>query len=181
MKNSLKILVLVALLSLSSCISLSARTMQMSKIDSLSMRVANMEHLMAEEQQKLELCKKELSICEISLHSIDEHVDRTNETISNQISSSSHIISTWGIIFSIISILLTAFGVVFGFYINRMWRKISDLQENAQRLMKDFDQKEPSKHEIETSLTKYAELHVTSKAFWRVKKLREQYVKEKGY
>ena len=44
--------------------------------------------------------------------------------------------------------------------------------------MKDFDQKEPSKHEIETSLTKYAELHVTSKAFWRVKKLREQYVKE---
>ena len=141
MKNSLKILVLVALLSLSSCISLSARTMQMSKIDSLSMRVANIEHLMAEEQQKLELCKKELSICEISLHSIDEHVDRTNETISNQISSSSHIISTWGIIFSIISILLTAFGVVFGFYINRMWRKISDLQENAQRLMKDFDQK----------------------------------------
>lgn len=43
---------------------------------------------------------------------------------------------------------------------------------------KAFDQKEPSKHEIETSLTAYANLHVTSKAFWRVKKLREEYVRE---
>lgn len=44
--------------------------------------------------------------------------------------------------------------------------------------MKAFDQKEPSKHEIETSLTAYAELHVTSKAFWKVKKLRAEYVSE---
>ncbi|QUA54660.1 DUF4236 domain-containing protein [Aristaeella lactis] len=43
---------------------------------------------------------------------------------------------------------------------------------------KAFDQKEPSRHEIETSLTTYASLHVTSKAFWRVKKLRAEYVAE---
>ena len=44
--------------------------------------------------------------------------------------------------------------------------------------MKAFDQKEPSRQEIETSLTAYAELHVTSKAFWKVKKLRAEYVSE---
>ena len=44
--------------------------------------------------------------------------------------------------------------------------------------MRSFDQKEPTKHEIETSLTAYAELHVTSKAFWRVKKLKEEYVRD---
>ena len=43
---------------------------------------------------------------------------------------------------------------------------------------KAFDQSEPSKHEIETNLTTYANLHVTSKAFWRVKKLRAEYVSE---
>ena len=44
--------------------------------------------------------------------------------------------------------------------------------------MKAFDQKEPSKQEIVKSLTAYAELHVTSKAFWKVKKLRENYISE---
>lgn len=44
--------------------------------------------------------------------------------------------------------------------------------------MKAFDQKEPSRQEIETSLKAYAELHVTSKAFWKVKKLRAEYVSE---
>ena len=44
--------------------------------------------------------------------------------------------------------------------------------------MKAFELEEPSKHKIEISLTSYAELHITSKAFWRVKKLREKYVRD---
>lgn len=44
--------------------------------------------------------------------------------------------------------------------------------------MKAFDQKEPSRQEIEASLSAYAELHVKSKAFWKVKKLRAEYVSE---
>lgn len=141
MKNSLKILVLVALLSLSSCISLSARTMQMSKIDSLSMRVANMEQLMAEEQKEIELCKKELSICEKSLHSIDEHVDRTNETISNQITASSHTIQVWGVIIAIVAVVITIFmsimGAVYAKRINRIRKNIQELTSNAKIQLKN--------------------------------------------
>lgn len=44
--------------------------------------------------------------------------------------------------------------------------------------MESFEQEEPSRHEIEQSLTSYANLHVTSKAFWRIKKLREEYVRD---
>lgn len=43
---------------------------------------------------------------------------------------------------------------------------------------REFTEKEPVREEIEKSLAKYAELHVTTKAFWRIKKLREEYVQE---
>ncbi len=43
---------------------------------------------------------------------------------------------------------------------------------------RSFDQAEPSKNEIMADLTAYAALHVTTKAFWRVKKLREEYVRD---
>ena len=44
--------------------------------------------------------------------------------------------------------------------------------------MKAFNQKEPLKDEVETRLIAYAGLHVKSKAFWKVKKLRAGYVSE---
>ena len=41
-----------------------------------------------------------------------------------------------------------------------------------------FSDKEPTRQEIEASLISYADTHVTTKAFWRVKKLRAQYVQD---
>lgn len=56
-------------------------------------------------------------------------------------------------------------------------RELAGIKQK-QYQMKSFDQKEPSKHEIEMSLTDYANIHVTSKAFWRVKRLRKEYVRD---
>lgn len=48
--------------------------------------------------------------------------------------------------------------------------------ETKQYRMRSFDQKEPLRSEIEKSLVDYAAANITSKAFWRIKKLREEYV-----
>lgn len=41
-----------------------------------------------------------------------------------------------------------------------------------------FDEQEPTKQQVEASLASYADVHITTKAFWRVNKLRSQYVQE---
>ena len=111
------------------------------KVDSLAKQMTNVESQMQVDRQEMAILQKEIEICEKSIKSIDEHVDRVNEGVSNQIASSSHIIQTWGIIFSILSVLLTGCGIAFGYYINRMWKKINNLQDNAQEVIDDLDSK----------------------------------------
>ena len=54
---------------------------------------------------------------------------------------------------------------------------LSDVEKKTY-LMESFAEKEPERAEVMADLTAEAELQVKSKAFWRVKKLREQYVRE---
>lgn len=100
---------------------LSAKT---SRIDSLSLQMQILEQQIGEKQQKITIIQKELGIYEKEMSAICEHVDRSNEEISNQIAASSHTIQAWGWIIAIMAF-------VFGFYINRMWKKISDATAKA--------------------------------------------------
>lgn len=104
------------------------------RIDSLNVRVDNIEREAA-------FMKKEQQIVDKSLHRIDEHTEKNYAAVSNQIASSSHIISAWGIAISVLSAFLTLFGIAFGYYINRMWKKINEMQQNATQLMSDWDRK----------------------------------------
>lgn len=96
------------------------------KLDSLSVRVANVENSITRERQEISILQKEVEVCEKSLRNIDEHVDRANEKVSNQITSSSHTIQAWGWI-------MTVLAFVFGYYINRMWKKVADATANAEK------------------------------------------------
>lgn len=105
---------------------LSAKT---SRVDSLSLRLCTLEQKVAERQFKTESIQKELSICEKKVSAISEHVDRVNKEVSSQIAASSHTIQVWGWIIAIMAF-------VFGFYINRMWKKISDATANAKEQLR---------------------------------------------
>lgn len=118
-------LALVGLLSITYTIGYA----KLNKVDSLSVRVTNIEKSVETEQQEIAVLQKEIEVCEKSLKSIDEHVDRANEKVSNQIATSSHTIQAWGWI-------MTVLAFVFGFYINRMWKKIADATENAKEQLR---------------------------------------------
>ncbi len=100
---------------------LSAKT---SKVDSLSVQMQILEQQTNKEQNQIAIIQKELGVCEKEMSAICEQVERTNEEISNQIAASSHTIQVWGWIIAIMAF-------VFGFYINRMWKKISDATAKA--------------------------------------------------
>ena len=118
--NLIKNLTAVILL-FATVMTLSAKT---SRIDSLSLQMQILEQQIGEKQQKITIIQKELGIYEKEMSAICEHVDRSNEEISNQIAASSHTIQAWGWIIAIMAF-------VFGFYINRMWKKISDATAKA--------------------------------------------------
>lgn len=118
--NLIKNLTTVILL-FATVMTLSAKT---SRIDSLSLQMQILEQQIGEKQQKITIIQKELGIYEKEMSAICEHVDRSNEEISNQIAASSHTIQAWGWIIAIMAF-------VFGFYINRMWKKISDATAKA--------------------------------------------------
>ena len=118
--NLIKNLTTVILL-FATVMTLSAKT---SRIDSLSLQMQILEQQIGEKQQKITIIQKELGIYEKEMSAICEHVDRSNEEISNQIAASSHTIQVWGWIIAIMAF-------VFGFYINRMWKKISDTTAKA--------------------------------------------------
>ena len=84
-KYKLRLAIGILLLSLTSVVCAKPK-----KVDSLSIRMANLEHQAAEDHQDMILLQKELSICDKELISVREHVDRSNERVSNQIAASSH-------------------------------------------------------------------------------------------
>lgn len=111
----------IVILLCATVMTLSAKT---SKIDSLTLQMQILEQQIGEEQQVIAIVQKELGVYEKEMSAICEHVDRANEEISNQIAASSHTIQVWGWIIAIMAF-------VFGFYINRMWKKISVATANA--------------------------------------------------
>lgn len=106
------------------------------RVDSLSVQMANVENLIEAEQQEISIIQKEVEVCEKSLRSIDEHVDRANEEVSNQIAASSHTIQAWGWIIAIIAIgatvLASIAGIWYARYINKMRNDITHLLSEAQ-------------------------------------------------
>ncbi len=56
-------------------------------------------------------------------------------------------------------------------------QSLSEIKLNSYQV-KSFILAEPTMEKVETDLVSHAALHVTSKAFWRVKKLREEYVRD---
>ena len=90
---------------------------RITKLDSLSIRVVDVETQLHVERQAISILQKEVEINEKSLRCIEEHVDRVNEEISNQIASSSHTIQVWGWIFTVLAILVSIAGILFAYYI----------------------------------------------------------------
>lgn len=118
------------------------------KVDSLSMRVTNIESQISAEQHDMLILQKEVEVCEKSLRCIDENVDRTNESISNQIAASSHTIQVWGwviaVIAIVVTILMSILGVRYARYINKLRKNIALLSSDAKRKhqqMKDLSDK----------------------------------------
>jgi len=114
-----------------------------SKVDSLSSRIVNVEGVVEMERREVSILKKEIEVCEMSLKSIDEHVDRANEEVSNQIAASAHTIQVWGIVIAVIaivvSIVLTIAGIVFTYYINKMRKNIIHLTSEAKKQLKQAE------------------------------------------
>ncbi len=129
--NLIKNLTAVILL-FATVMTLSAKT---SRIDSLSLQMQILEQQIGEKQQKITIIQKELGIYEKEMSAICEHVDRSNEEISNQIAASSHTIQVWGWILAILAIAVTVFtsvaGALFARYINKIRRDISHLTSEA--------------------------------------------------
>lgn len=92
MKIVIRRLTLLALLCLVNTFGFARIT----KLDSLSIRVVDVETQLHVERQAISILQKEVEINEKSLRCIEEHVDRVNEEISNQIASSRAILSKCG-------------------------------------------------------------------------------------
>ena len=127
MKGLLRKIAVVAVVCIATTM-LSAKT---SRVDSLSLQMQTLEQQVTDEQHEIKLLQKELSASEKEMNAVCEHVDRANEAVANQIAASSHTIQAWGIVFSVLSVLLTGCGIVFGYYINRMWEKTSAATKNV--------------------------------------------------
>lgn len=107
------------------------------QIDSLSAKVAALECEVNAERRDVTILQKEVEIFEKSLRCVDEHVDRANEEISNQISASSHTIQVWGWVIAVIAIVVTiimsVLGVHYARYINKLRKNIASLSSEAKR------------------------------------------------
>lgn len=104
------------------------------KVDSLSAKMMSIENSMAIEQREIAILQKEVEVCEKSLRCIDEHVDRANESVSNQIAASSHTMQAWGWVLALL-------GVVFAFYINYMWQKSKTLKDKTTQQLQQTETK----------------------------------------
>lgn len=127
MKIIIQRLTLLALLCLVNTLGFARIT----KVDSLSIRVLDVETQLHEELHAISILQKEVEIYEKSLKYIDEHVDRINEEISNQIASSSHTIQVWGWIFTVLTILVSIAGILFAQYIHKTSKEMSRLISEA--------------------------------------------------
>lgn len=120
--------------------SLSAKT---TKVDSLSLQISHIEQQIREEGYDIDQLQKEVLLNEKALHSAEEHIDRVNEEISNQIAASSHTIQAWGWIIAVIaiavSIVMTIAGIVFTHYINKMRKNIIQLTTEAKKQLKQAE------------------------------------------
>lgn len=104
---------------------------RITKVDSLSVRVVDIETQLHVERQAISILQKEVGIYEKSLECIEEHIDRVNEEISNQIASSSHTIQVWGWIFTALAILVSIAGILFAHYIHKTSKDMSRLTSEA--------------------------------------------------
>lgn len=109
---------------------------RITKVDSLSIRMVDVETQLKAERHEILILQKEVEICEKSLRCIDEHVDRVNEEISNQITSSSHTIQVWGWIFTVLAILVSIGGILFAHFIHKTSKGISLLTSEAKEQLK---------------------------------------------
>ncbi len=115
------------------------------KVDSLSVRMENVERAFDAERREIAILQKEVEACERSLRNIDAHVDRTNEEISNQIAVSSHTIQVWGWLIAVLAILVSIAGIWYAHYINRLRKDITQLLSDAKN---QLDQAEEASADI---------------------------------
>lgn len=109
-------------------------------LQKLSYRMDSVAVVYEIERQSIEQIKKEQELLEKSLFRIDEQVARHNESVSNQIAASAHVISTWGWIFTILSIALTIAGIGFGYYVNIMRKRIKELTSEAKQIREELSE-----------------------------------------
>ncbi len=137
MKIVIRRLTLLALLCLVNTFGFARIT----KLDSLSIRVVDVETQLHVERQAISILQKEVEINEKSLRCIEEYVDRVNEEISNQIASSSHTIQVWGWIFTVLALLVSIAGILFAYYIHKTSKDMSRLtSETAEQLKQAEEQ-----------------------------------------
>lgn len=114
------------------------------KVDSLFTRVGDVENLVEADRREIAILRKEVDLCEKSLRGIDEHVDRANTEVSNQIAASSHTIQSWGWIIAIIAIgatiLASIAGIWYARYINKMRKDITHILSEAQKQLKQAEE-----------------------------------------
>lgn len=134
------------------CIAGYAKT---NKVDSLSAKMMDIENSVAAEQREITILQKEVEVCEKSLRCVDEHVDRTNEAVANQIAASSHTIQVWGWIIAVVAVVVTILmsivGVHYARYINKLRKNIALLSSEAK---KKFNQAKEASEEIDETQRK---------------------------
>ena len=175
--TGIRTLVILALL----CINCVAGYAKPNKVDSLSSRMANVEKSLDAERLAITMLQKEVELCEKSLRCVDEHVDRANEEISNQISASSHTIQVWGWVIAVMAIVVTiimsVLGVHYARYINKLRKNIASLSSEAKRKFQQT--KEVSKEMEETQqkiMTQQQDIQaILSTTEDKIKELQELY------
>lgn len=145
MKIVIRRLTLLALLCLVNTFGFARIT----KVDSLSVRVVDIETQLHVERQAISILQKEVGIYEKSLECIEEHVDRVNEEISNQIASSSHTIQVWGWIFTVLAILVSIAGILFAYYIHKTSKDMSRLTSEAAEQLKQAEEQSNDINEMQ--------------------------------
>ena len=145
MKIVIRRLTLLALLCLVNTFGFARIT----KLDSLSIRVVDVETQLHVERQAISILQKEVEINEKSLRCIEEHVDRVNEEISNQIASSSHTIQVWGWIFTVLAILVSIAGILFAYYIHKTSKDMSRLTSEAAEQLKQAEEQSNDINEMQ--------------------------------
>lgn len=145
MKIVIRRLTLLALLCLVNTFGFARITKQ----DSLSIRVVDVETQLHAERQAILILQKEVEIYEKSLRCIEEHVDRVNEEISNQIASSSHTIQVWGWIFTVLAILVSIAGILFAYYIHKTSKDMSRLTSEAAEQLKQAEEQSNDINEMQ--------------------------------